>query len=302
MAKMTAPIQQVSRLLDLVPFLSTHSYISVKELADEFGVTEKEISKELVALSFCGLPGHLPDDLLDVSFESGFVTINNHEILDIPRALTNLEVASLLIGLEIMKDSLTPSDQELREKINQLISQLSALVGSALEIEENPISAHVAQVQRAIASRSSLLIDYESALSGEALSRTIDPLSMYIEHGQTYVSAFCYLADGYRNFRMDRITSITDTKTPARDHNGEGAQEEKEVFTLALHGRARSIAEFLGEKIPAGSDEIHIQAFSSTWVEKTVVSFAPDLSLVSPAHMRSDIRTRGEKILALYRS
>ena len=302
MARMTAPIQQVSRLLDLVPFLSTHSYISVKELAGEFGVTEKEISKELVALSLCGLPGHLPDDLLDVSFESGFVTIHNHETLDIPRALTNLEVSSLLIGLTIMKRTFEEEGQLQVERIDNLISQLRELVGSALEIDENPISAHLAQVQRAIASRSSLLIDYESALSGEATSRTIDPLSVYSENGQTYLSAFCYVANGYRNFRMDRITAITDTQTPARDHSREGAQEEKAVFTLALHGRARSIAEFLGEEISAGSDEIHIQAFSSTWVEKAVLSFAPDLTLIAPSEMRSDIRTRGEKILALYRS
>jgi proteasome accessory factor C len=95
MSNQSAPIQEVSRLLDLVPFLSTHSHISLKELAEEFGISEKAMASELTALSMCGLPGYTPYELIEIFFESGFVTINNHDALDIPRALTQLEVASL---------------------------------------------------------------------------------------------------------------------------------------------------------------------------------------------------------------
>ena len=299
---MTAPIQEVSRLLDLVPYLSTHSHISLKELAQEFGVSEKEMSNELIALSMCGLPGYTPYELIEVFFDSGFVTINNHDTLDVPRALTNLEVASLLIGLEIMKDSLTAEDNALAEKVDLLISQLTTLVGNSIHINENPIASNLAQVQRAIASRSSLLINYESAISGEQKSRTIDPLSIYVENGQTYLSAFCYLADGYRNFRMDRITEIVATQSPAREHHSDGGESEKALYSLGLHGRARSIAEFLGIDISANTEEVHIQAFSSTWIEKAVLSFAPDLSLLSPGELKASIRQRCENILDLYRS
>ncbi len=112
MANKSAPIKEVSRLLDLVPFLSTHSHISLKELASEFGVSEKEMASELTALSMCGLPGYTPYELIEIFFETGYVTINNHETLDIPRALTRLEVASLLIGLEILKDRAEEDGQD----------------------------------------------------------------------------------------------------------------------------------------------------------------------------------------------
>ena len=107
MAKQTAPIQEVARLLDLVPYISTHSHISVKELAEEFGITEKAMANELMSLSMCGLPGYTPYELIEVFFDTGFVTINNHDALDIPRALTNAEIASLLIGLTMMRESAT---------------------------------------------------------------------------------------------------------------------------------------------------------------------------------------------------
>ncbi len=60
MVKQSAPIQEVARLLDLVPYLSTHSYISLKELAAEFGVGERAMAAELSALSMCGLRGYTP--------------------------------------------------------------------------------------------------------------------------------------------------------------------------------------------------------------------------------------------------
>ena len=72
-------MQEVARLLDLVPFLSTHSHISLKELAHEFGISEKAMASELTALSMCGLPGYTPYELIEIFFESGFVTINNHD-------------------------------------------------------------------------------------------------------------------------------------------------------------------------------------------------------------------------------
>ena len=158
MAKKTAPIEEVSRLLDLVPYLSTHSHISLKELAKEFGISEKEMANELTALSMCGLPGYTPYELIEIFFDSGFVTINNHEALDIPRALTNLEVASLLIGLEILKDSISGAEPRVESKIEKLIAQMRALLGESIEIEGGQGSAFLSQINSAIASRQPLEI------------------------------------------------------------------------------------------------------------------------------------------------
>ena len=44
------------RLIDLVPYLHNHPGISLKEVAEEFGVTVPEIVKDLDLLFMCGLP------------------------------------------------------------------------------------------------------------------------------------------------------------------------------------------------------------------------------------------------------
>ena len=302
MVKMTAPIQQVSRLLDLVPFLSTHSYISVKELANEFGVTEREISAELTALSMCGLPGYPFYELIDVSFESGYVTIRNHDALDIPRALSNLEVATLLIGLEIMRDAITADAGTLAAKIDSLISHLSPLVGSAIDIQDHPEALHTAKLQSVIARRGVVEIVYESALRSEIENRVIEPLSIYGENSHTYLSAFCHEAKGYRNFRMDKISKVSDSSRPPLEKGSIVPESERETFQLQVAARRRAVAEFLqGVEIGSNGSATY-SAFSREWLAKAVTSFAPDLVLQEPAEFRSDIAARLREILSLYRS
>lgn len=299
---MTAPIQEVSRLLDLVPYLSTHSYISVKELADEFGVSEREISNELTALSMCGLPGYTDYELIDVSFDSGFVSIRNHDPLDIPRALTSLEVATLLIGLEVMRDGIESDKGDLVEKIDSLISQLSPLVGSALAVETHPEALHSVQIQKAIAERKALEISYESSLTGMSEARIIEPLALYLENSHTYLNAYCHKAQGYRNFRVDRITAVASSSTEVQERDSEVEISTQEKFTLRVTGRRRAIAEFLQVDRVEGNGVVEIPAYSRDWVSKTVASFAPDATLLKPEEFRTAIASRLEDILALYRS
>ena len=302
MAKMTAPIQQVSRLLDLVPFLSTHSYISVKELAEEFGLTEREISAELTALSMCGLPGYPYYELIDVSFESGYVTIRNHAALDIPRALSNLEVATLLIGLEIMRDGISEQENTLTAKIDSLISRLSPLIGSGIQIQDHPEALHNAKLQKVIAHRGVVEIVYESALRGESETRVIEPLSIYRENSHTYLNAFCHKAKGYRNFRMDKISQVSDSSRTPVDKSEQVLVTERENFILQVTSRRRAIAEFLqGVEIAANGNATYA-AFSREWLAKALTSFAPDLVLVEPAEFRSEVSVHLEEILSLYRS
>jgi proteasome accessory factor C len=301
MAKQSAPIQEVSRLLDLVPFLSTHSHISLKELAREFGIDEKVMANELTALSMCGLPGYTPYELIEIFFDSGFVTINNHDALDIPRALTTLEVASLLIGLEILRESASASDEKLLAKIDELILEMRELVGGSIEVEENLQSAHRVVIEKAIASRESLEMEYLSPLRDEVSFRKIDPLYFQRENGFTYLVAHSHEQAAVRNFRLDRIRSVTPTGSQYSEvHHSSDLKIEKLALSLTVERSRRTVAELFGIGPIPQSGEIEVSVFSSEWAKKAVIAHSPDLRLNQPEELRIEIRHSLENILALY--
>lgn len=301
MAKQSAPIQEVSRLLDLVPYLSSHSYISLKELAAEFSVDEKSMADELTALSMCGLPGYTPYELIEIFFDSGFVTINNHEALDIPRALTQLEVATLLIGLEILRDGATPADGEVVVKIDSLISELRGLIGESIVVDDGPQYAHRTLIERAIAHREILEIEYLSPARDELTVRKINPLSIEMDRGSTYLTAYCHTQSAVRNFRVDRIRTISiagDQFQPLESIANVGG--EKVAIALKVRASRRAIAELFGiEQIPP-SGEFSVEVFSADWAIKALIAHSPDIEVVAPLEVRQKTLADLKNILALY--
>jgi proteasome accessory factor C len=301
MAKQSAPIQEVSRLLDLVPFLSTHSHISLKELALEFGVDEKAMANELTALSMCGLPGYTPYELIEIFFDSGFVTINNHDALDIPRALTSLEVASLLIGLEILRESATATDAALVEKIDILIAELSGLIGESIEVEDSPQSSHRVLIERAIASRRTLEIEYISPVRDEVTLRRIDPLYFERVGNLTYLVAHCHEQGAVRNYRLDRFQSVVATEIEYSPVNVETVGgDQKLALSMVATGSRRAIAELFAVGNIPQSGHFEVEVYSSEWAEKAVVAHSPDLTLKAPEGLRQGVRQSLQNILALY--
>ena len=303
MVKQTAPIQEVSRALDLVPFLSTHSHISLKELAAEFGVSEKDMAAELTTLSMCGLPGYTPYELIEIFFESGFVSINNHEALDIPRALSNVEIASLLIGLELMRDSATESDANVLAEIGALIEQLRNLIGDSIKVGDNPVTAFQTILDLAIARRTTVELSYISPLRDEITVREVTPLSIYNEAAFTYLSAYCHLAQDFRHFRLDRISEVKETGRSASSPDSTLTDENEEIsvkFKILKNRRANSELLQLQRTSTNGVESMKI--YSPEWLIRSTLAASPDIEVSAPAELRGAILARAENILSLYLS
>ena len=105
-----SPLSRTARLLDLVPFLASHQGIELLTLAKEFDVSQGQMVADLTTLWMCGLPGYTPLELMELSFDSGFVTIHNAETLAHPRSLSEEESIALLLGLDLVIESL-PNDR-----------------------------------------------------------------------------------------------------------------------------------------------------------------------------------------------
>jgi proteasome accessory factor C len=316
MLKKSAPLLEVERLLDLVPFLSVNPYISLKELAAEFGVSEREISNELIALSMCGLPRYTPYELIDVSIESGYVSISNHETLDIPRALSTGELSAFLLGLNLIRDSLLNSDQKGQGSaskvahVDSLIARLKGVLDTPIDVALDTSSHFLSEIEKTISKRGTLLIRYLSSSDDAAKDREINPLSLTREGQYIYLSAFCKSSQAHRSFRIDRIEALESVESK-NDFQGtveeiaagaslEGAAPAK--VKLKIIRNRRRYAELLNiESIPP-SGVVEIEVYSQGWLVRAVCAARGDIEIVSGAQIAAQIAARAREIRSLYRS
>lgn len=310
--KANAGLEDAARLLDLVPFLLSHQGISLENLAEQFSVTTDEITEDLTTLWMCGLPGYTAYELIDLSFDSGFVTISNAETLQRPRNLQRNEALALLLGLQTLREELTTSDVELETSISKLIERISSTIDESasqrFRAGTPSSSALRAQIAKAIDEGGLLKIVYHSSAQDEVGDRVVKPLEFTISNGTEYLEAFCHRSLGYRTFRLDRIISAaSEDSAKASDVRSEverfdAENESRSIFSFHISSRARdvlerfSIADFDG----ANDGEISAQSFSPEWTIREVMSFGGEVVVSSPKSLRSAIRDRATRALEGY--
>ena len=163
MAKQESGLARTARLLDLVPYLTTHQGIAISELAKKFNTTVKEITDDLNTLWMCGLPGYTPYELIDIVFEGGIVSVIDPQVLDKPRRFNKSELIVIALGLQILIE-INKSNPVQLEKLQSLSRKISKL-GSSNSITFNPVetkSVFLDQITKAISERKHLNIEYNS--------------------------------------------------------------------------------------------------------------------------------------------
>jgi proteasome accessory factor C len=303
MVKRTStPIEQTARLLDLVPFLLTHQGIAVEDLAKQFAVTQEVILDDLNTLWMCGLPGYTPLELIDLEFDSGYVTIRNADPLAKVRALGGSEMVALALGLDLLLNGLGDLPTEMTDRIVQLSERVRSVIGSQITITEAAQSQVRAVIDRAIAERANVSIAYFSPQRDEVKERIISPFGFFTEGSFEYLEAFCELAGAARTFRLDRI------KTASPDLLPRVIATSKEISATPLATKARitrgerSTAESLGlspGEITIG-EAISLSAYSVDWLARTALGSRGDLVIDSPEEIRRSIVQSVETTLALY--
>ena len=301
--KFSAPLERTARLLDLVPYINSHQGISLKELAEVFGVTPAQMTSDLTTLWMCGLPGYTPLELMDLDFESGFVTIHNADTLSKPRAISFDEGVALILGLDLMRSSISSDRIDLLDRINLLSQRLATLINlpsalSAVSIVNTQVSAAITE---ALKTRMGLQITYHALYLDEVTTRTILPIEILEQDNQRYLSSYCYTAQDFRQFRIDRIQSA---KIQTVQHEIPKSQRQKSSFisTIKVHTPTREIAERFNHKELSKDIEIECESFSLQWIERSVLASGGAVSLQSPPDVRKSIATMAQSMLDRYKA
>ena len=323
--ELSAPLLRTARLLDLVPYLHANQGISIKDLADEFGVSQAQIQSDLTTLWMCGLPGYTPLELIDLEFESGYVTIRNASTLAKPRKVSFEEGLALLLGLQLLQQTIPLDRHDLKEDIEALSERFSNTLGvpKAVNVSHEANPGVIAQLNDAIKTSGELEISYHSLYSDEITSRRIRPLRIFNENHQNYLQAYCYIAEGLRIFRIDRILrstvmerlegleSLETTKESTESGISQISTNEKNgdrqfSYAIKVSMPTRDIAERFGiqnhlfDKGSKSQEVIELESFSQVWVERAVLATGADVELIGPADLRKEIYNHAKSVLERY--
>ena len=295
---------QVSRLLDLVPYLTLNQGVALEKIASDFNTTKSAVLDDLNTLWMCGLPGYTPLELIDLSFETGYVSIRNADVLSSPRKLSDSETAALILGLSIIRGSL-PSSSEHALLIDDLVQKLSVKtrVVAPKNISVNVLPEVREIIFSSVKTGESVKISYHSISRDEVSSRNITPLRVFNEGNTEHVYSFCESSKDFRVFRLDRISQAESTGTKRVLPLPESAPESIAELRLKVHSNLREISETFNlrdhtELKP--EDEVVSNVFSTEWAIRTICSLLGTAEVLEPLDIRELVLSRAQKALNQY--
>ncbi len=315
---MSGAAAQVRRLLNLVPYLLEHDGAKLPDVAIEFGVSEKQLRKDLETLWMCGLPGGLPDDLMEAHIvEGGAIHLHNAEAIVRPLRFSVREAVALLVALRALAQLRGIAD---RDALTRAVTKLEEAAGDAAAVAQRVSVAFEARetvldrIRHALDGRRRLHIEYYVPSRDQVTERDVDPMRVILSDGHAYLEGWCRRSEAVRMFRLSRIVALdvldvaADVPEAAEPHDlDEGVLRpaaEDPLVTLEVSRRARWVAENYPnegvEELPEGGLRILLRAPDQGRIARLVLRLGADGRITDPPELADQVRKTASEALALY--
>lgn len=302
------------RLLALPAWVAQHPDATFEAAAKHFGVTARDISRDVGTLWVSGLPGGMPDALVDfdaVAFENGRLRLTQPLGLDRPVRLTHEEAVALLLSVRVLVSLLGDQAAALRSAMSALEALVSPgqehlEAGGARRAQDRVSEEVFAAVQRALAERRRLRLDYVTATDVRG-TRLVDPLELVTDGSYLTLRAWCLSAGGERSFRLDRMMGAELCEEPAQDHRVPARTDAQQLRPVA-HLRLRASGRWLVDQVPCESVVEHqdgtftatVRGRDERWLTGLVLSAGRHLLGVEPSGLAERARAAAREALQQY--
>jgi predicted DNA-binding transcriptional regulator YafY len=194
--------------MELMMTVNRKRRFKVQELADEFGVSTRTILRDLQELSELGVPLYS-----EVGPHGGYQVVRERVLP--PIAFTEEEAVAMFFAVHALRHySSLPFEAESASALNKFYLHMPGDVRDRIDGMKNRVdfitptrrgdAPCLAMLLDAAVHRKVLAVEYESKEEGTS-SRRIQPVCIYANNGLWYCTAYCFLREGYRVFRCDRI-------------------------------------------------------------------------------------------------
>ncbi|GEB32338.1 helix-turn-helix transcriptional regulator [Brevibacillus parabrevis] len=203
---------KTQRLLELLMTVNRKRKFTVGELAQEFGVSQRTILRDLQELSEWGVPLYS-----EVGPHGGYRVLKER-ILP-PIAFSEEEAVAIFFAIQSLRHySALPFAAEAASATSKFYAYMPPDVRERIDEMRHRVdfvtpkrqadSPHLSILLDAAVNQKVLAIAYESR--EKQTNRRIQPIGIYTQNGLWYCPAYCFYTSSYRVFRCDRIQTAVE--------------------------------------------------------------------------------------------
>ncbi|REE56467.1 putative DNA-binding transcriptional regulator YafY [Paenibacillus taihuensis] len=322
-------MSKADNMLAILWLLKTNKRMTAKQLADALEMHIRTVYRYIDALCASGVPivadaGHNGGYSLLEHFKESPLFFDLEEQKALVQAALFAEEAGYPYG-DALKRAITKlkryTNEEQRSELDRHSNAFEVV--SASPASTFAIESHLQQLEQAVASCSTQIIDYRKGFGLDIEQRSINPYGLIHWRGKWYIIGYCLLREDIRSFRVDRIQAITGTDDryerpadfSARDflrHNMKPwLTSEEQLIRVVIQGNPRaleSLAEhwmFDGSLIERTSDEAHFMMDEKsllTYIPYHLISYGMRIQVLEPQLLREHLVELMTKLLAFYQN
>jgi len=214
-------MNRIDRLVAILTTLQSKKIVTVNYIADKYEISERTVYRDLKALGEIGVP---------ISFEEnkGYTILQGFFLP--PVSLTN-EEANALVLITALADKF--SDKTTRIHIENAMSKIKAVIRNSNKNDidflqsqiriykpptENNSADFLTVIQKAITEKQMLWIEYVNNI-GDKSQREIEPIGLTFYSNQWHLIAWCWKRKAYRDFKVNQVKVLKNTKELFRKTN-----------------------------------------------------------------------------------
>ena len=313
-------MNRFNRVTAILIQLQSKKIVRAKDIADRFNVSIRTVYRDIQTLQEAGVPigsdagigysliagYHLPPVMFSKEEVTAFLTAEKL----IEKFTDSSMDSNFKSGMMKIRAILRNSEKELLDSIEENIE----VIRRKPFLENSGNTNGIQILIESISERRSVIIRYHTFYSNEIKDRNIEPIGIFFSGNYWHTIAFCELRHDYRDFRLDRILSISKTdKIFKKEHPSikdylNKISKEQDLETIVIRVN-KTIAQFLNEqKYYNGfvdeqeiGDSVQMTFLTSSpnYFVRWYLMFADEAEIVSPESLKIMLR---EKLLKINQS
>ena len=316
-------MNRVDRLMAMVLRLQSRRVVRAEDIATHFEISVRTVYRDLAALGEAGIP-------IMAEAGVGYSLVKGYHLP--PVMFTAEEASALFIGSKLVEHL---TDASLRRQMESSLLKIRSVLPrdrqdyldrlerstAVLASGSNPLprlaSETLIPIQRALAGRRVLAMDYQAAQRPGLTTREVEPLGLVYYADNWHLIAYCRLRRDVRDFRTDRIRKLDVRAEFFSGHDDfslqryldEAARAGKFVtarvrFQSEIVDRVRRewSCRLVEEKAEPGGVVVTLLGYSFEWFTDWVLSFGSKAEVLAPEEFRQLFSAEAEKIASCYRA